>query len=61
MVIDTSAIIAILQDEPERQAFNQSIAATPRRWLSAVSLVEISNVIESRFGSEGKDDFDLFL
>lgn len=61
MVIDTSAIIAILQDEPERQAFNQLIAAAPHRFLSAVSLVEISIVIESRFGSEGKGDLDLFL
>lgn len=61
MVIDTSAIIAILQDEPERQAFNQAIAAASRRLLSAVSLVEISIVIESRFGIEGKGDLDLFL
>jgi uncharacterized protein with PIN domain len=27
MVIDTSAVLAILQDEPERRAFNEAIEA----------------------------------
>jgi uncharacterized protein with PIN domain len=30
MVIDTSAVLAILQDEPERSAFNTVIAAAER-------------------------------
>jgi ribonuclease VapC len=29
MVIDTSALLAILLDEPERRAFNEAIEAAP--------------------------------
>ena len=35
MVIDTSALVAILQDEPERRSFNQAIEAAERRSMSA--------------------------
>lgn len=40
MVIDTSAIIAILRGEPESDRLQQSIAAAPRRRLSTASLLE---------------------
>jgi ribonuclease VapC len=40
MIIDTSAIIAILGGEPESDRLQQSIAAAPRRRLSAASLLE---------------------
>jgi ribonuclease VapC len=45
MVIDTSAVLAILQDEPERSVFNALIAAVEMRLLSAASLVELSIVL----------------
>lgn len=61
MVIDTSAVLAILQDEPERSAFNARIAAADTRLLSAASLVELSIVLEARFGADGQGDLDLFL
>jgi ribonuclease VapC len=61
MVIDTSAVLAILQDEPERRAFNTLVAAAETRLLSAASLVELSIVVEARFGSDGQGDLDLFL
>lgn len=61
MVIDSSAILAILQDEPERQSFNQTIAAASERHLSAASLVEIAIVVEARFGAQGQRNLDLFL
>ena len=44
MVIDSSAILAILQDEPERRAFNEAIEMASERRLSAASLVELSIV-----------------
>ena len=47
MVIDTSALVAILQDEPERRAFNEAIEAAERRAMSAASFVEVSMVIEA--------------
>jgi ribonuclease VapC len=61
VVIDTSALVAILQDEPERRAFNEAIESADTRSVSAVSFVEVSMVIESRYGPDGIRDFDLFL
>ncbi len=61
MVIDPSAILAILQDEPERRAFNETIEAAKERRLSTASFVELSLVIEVRLGTEGIRDLDLFL
>ncbi|HEX5715146.1 MAG TPA: type II toxin-antitoxin system VapC family toxin [Thermoanaerobaculia bacterium] len=61
MVIDTSALLAILFDEPERRAFNEAIDAAESRVMSAATFVELSIVIESRVGAEGLRDLDLFI
>lgn len=61
MVIDTSALLAILQDEPERRAFNEAIESADARSISAATFVETSIVIESRYGAEGLRDLDLLL
>ena len=61
MVIATSALLAILQDEPERRAFNEAIEAADSRLVSAATLVETSIVIESRLGAEGLRSLDLFM
>ena len=61
MVIDTSALVAILQGEPERRAFNEAIEAAESCAISAASLVETSMIIESRYGTDGIRVLDLFL
>ena len=61
MVIDTSAILAILNDEPERRVFNEAIEQAETCLISAVSHVEASIVLEARKGYEGVRDFDLFV
>src|SRR5947199_8286846 len=61
MVVDTSALLAILLDEPERRTFNEAIEAAESRMMSAATFVEASIVIESRFGAEGIRDLDLFV
>ena len=61
MVIDTSAVLAILKNEPERRSFNEAIEAAERRSLSAASFVESSIIIESRYGADGMRDLDLFI
>lgn len=61
MVIDTSALLAILNDEPERRSFNEAIEAAESVSLSAATFVETSIVIEARFGAEGARDLDHFL
>jgi ribonuclease VapC len=61
MVIDTSALLAILPDEAERRPFNEAIESAASRLLSVASFVEVSIVIEVRLGAEGLRDLDLFL
>lgn len=61
MVVDTSALLAILQDEPERRMFNEAIEAAETRCVSTATWVEVSIIVESRFGAEGLRDLDLLL
>lgn len=61
MVIDTSAVIAILTDEPERALFNRVIESTSSCLMSMANFVEASLVIENSRGYDGLRDFDLFL
>lgn len=61
MVLDTSALLAILQDEPERRSLNEAIEAAESRVMSAANFVEASIVIESRYGAEGLRELDRFL
>ncbi len=61
MVIDTSAVLAILQDEPERRGFNEAIEAAEHRAMSTATFVESSIVIEARYGADGLRDLDLFI
>ena len=61
MVIDTSAVLAILQNEPERRRFAEAIEAADTRWMSSATWVESSIVIEARYGSDGLRDFDRLM
>ncbi len=61
MVIDTSAMLAILQDEPERGSLAEKIEAAPVCRTSAATFVEASMVIESRQGAEGVRLLDLLI
>jgi ribonuclease VapC len=48
MIVDTSALIAILKNEPESQAFSDSIEAAKVVRLSAASYLE-SRIVVSRY------------
>jgi ribonuclease VapC len=61
MVLDTSALLAILFDEAERRVFTEAIEAAERRLLSAASFVETSMILESRHGAEGVRALDRLL
>jgi ribonuclease VapC len=61
MILDTSALLAILLDEPERPAFVRCIESEPIRRASAASILEASMVLEARFGSAAEGALDLFL
>ncbi|MCD4755834.1 MAG: type II toxin-antitoxin system VapC family toxin, partial [Deltaproteobacteria bacterium] len=61
MVIDTSALIAILLGEPEAEAIAIAIANDPKRLLSAFSALEAGIVIEAKKGEAGGRELDLLL
>lgn len=61
MVLDTSALLAILFDEPEREEFIAKIVAAPRRLLSSATLLEAALVVEARRGEVAGRELDLFL
>lgn len=61
MVIDTSALVAILTGEAERRRFIDAIESAESRLVSAATFVETAIVIESRYGADGLHAFDLFL
>jgi ribonuclease VapC len=61
MVIDTSALVAILRNEPERLIFVRAIAAADSRFMSTATFVEISIVIEKKRSAEGGRELDQFL
>jgi ribonuclease VapC len=51
MIVDTSAIMAILQKEPEAPAFGAALTEGARIAISAATLVELCVVAESRAGA----------
>lgn len=61
MVIDTSALIAILLGEPEAMALVDAIASDDTRLLGAPTLVEASAVMLARKGPQGEIALDALL
>ncbi|MEZ0363821.1 type II toxin-antitoxin system VapC family toxin [Mycobacterium sp. pUA109] len=61
MVIDTSALVAMLSDEPEADQFEAAVEADPVRLMSTASYLETAIVIETRFGEPGGRELDLWL
>jgi ribonuclease VapC len=61
MVIDTSAILAILLGEPDAGDLSRTIAQDSKRLVSALSALEAAIVIHARKGPAGIRELDLFL
>jgi ribonuclease VapC len=61
MVIDASALIAILLGEPEAKAFAETIAADSQRLVSVFSLLETGIVIEVKKGEPGGRELDRLI
>ena len=61
MVVDTSALIAIMGDEPERHPFNKLIEAAADPCISAASLLETRMVLFARSGDNAILALDAFL
>jgi ribonuclease VapC len=61
MVIDTSALIAILLNEPGGDRLIDAMSDDPVRLISAVNALETAVVIEARKQEQGGREFDLLL
>ena len=61
VVIDTSALLAILLGESERGKFIQLLSESETRLLSAANALETAMVVESRRGEIAGRELDLFL
>lgn len=60
IVVDTSAVVAILSQEPEAERIAEILAAAPERVMSAVSHLETAMVLTSRYGPPALDLLDEF-
>ena len=61
MVIDTSAIVAILLGEPEAEDLVAAIAAAEERVIGAPTLVEAAAILFARKGTAGEVALDALL
>ena len=61
MIIDTSAILAVLFQEPDAERFATAIAAASSRRMSTATLLETAIVLESRAGPTAAHELDEFL
>lgn len=61
IVVDTSAVVAILGNEPTAQELIDVIDSSDRRLVSAATLVELGIVMEARLGAAGGSIVDRFI
>jgi ribonuclease VapC len=61
MVVDTSALMAILLGEPEAASFIQMLAHQPKSVISAFNALESAIVIEAKKGEAGGRELDLLI
>lgn len=61
VVVDTSAVVAILGSEAEVDRLIEALDRAEGRFLSAATLVELGIVMEARFGAAGAHAVDRFL
>lgn len=61
MIVDTSAIVAVLRDEPDAAAFAHAIEHSRIRRVSAVNYVEAAAVIDGSRNAVASRKFDNFF
>lgn len=61
MVVDTSALVAILFGEPEAERFGRCLAEAPRCSMSAANWLETAMVVTAARGEAGKAHLDSLL
>jgi ribonuclease VapC len=61
VVVDTSALVALLSMEPDAARIAVALESDPDRLISAATFVETGIVIESRYGAAGFRELELLL
>lgn len=61
MIIDTSALLAILLGEQDAERYERAVAAAWPRRMSTVALLEAAMVVESRGGTAAGEELDDLL
>lgn len=61
VVIDTSAVVAVLTGEASGDALVDTMEQAARRSMSAATLVEVGIVMEARYGPAGRLAVEQFL
>lgn len=61
MIIDTSAILAILFNEDDAESFAQAISEADACRISAANFVEVAIVVEAQTKASGSRQFDAFF
>lgn len=61
MIVDTSAVLAILRNEPEAEAFARAIEAAQQRRMSAANFLEAAIVVDGSRDPIASRRFDDFV
>lgn len=61
MIVDSSALVAIVSGEPERQRFLEAVARADRVLLSAAGYLETAIVLDGRGNAALSEAFDAVL
>jgi ribonuclease VapC len=61
MIIDSSALVAILQAESESKALVRAILKDNNRFMSSGNVLETGMLIHARYGDDGTRDLDLLI
>ena len=61
MIVDSSAVLAVLYREPDAQRYERAIAAATGCRMSVANVLETSIVLESRGGMAAGHELDTFL
>ena len=61
MIVDSSAVLAVLFGEPDAERYERAIAEASHRRMSVANLLEAAIVVESRSGAEAGNELDFVL
>ena len=61
MIVDTSAVLAVLFVEPDAERYERAIVDAARCRMSAANFFEAAMVVESRAGAAGGQDLDYLI